>query len=452
MTLETKIPSPYSRDFEKNQTETASPQWVSSLRSEAWKEFERLGFPSATRGNELWKYTSIRQIDRSEFSIPDKVSTADTDMDALRSKIPWSDSWATVTFVDGFFSPELSRTPSSEGLYVGRLSDALHEKRNITEPLIGKIAPHSNDPFISLNTAFIDDGMFMEVSDNAKIEAPVQVLHILTEQFKDAVIYPRTLAVCGKNSEITLIESYINLSSERNLTVPVLEVLMRPGSTMRHNRIQLEGERAFHISMGRVLQTADTNFTSTSFATAPSIGRYDIHTQLDEPGAECTIHGLYLTSGRQHQRNEISTTHKAPHCKSRQFFKGVLSGSSRAVFSGKIVVDPDAQKTEADQKDLNLLLSYGAEIDTKPSLEIYADDVKCAHGATAGHVDKSVVFYMQSRGLDMNAARSMLVKGFASEIVDKFEDASVRKFAEDATEAVLPAMLKEADLAMPRTI
>jgi Fe-S cluster assembly protein SufD len=347
--------------------------------------------------------------------------------------------------VDGQFQEQLSNLPKQQGLRAESLAEAMHSDRAAVEPYLGKHAPYSGDAFRALNTAFLTDGGFVRVDAGAEIEQPVQLLFITSAAEASRAIYPRILWVSGENSGSTLIETYVNLAETPQLTDSVAEIVLGHGARLRHYRVQIEHEKSHHIGIERIYQAGDSTYTSTSYATGPAIGRYDIHNLLDAPGGECTLHGLYLTTNRQHQSNEISTTHAKPRCKSHQFFKGVLAGRSQAVFSGKVIVQVDAQKSEADQKDLNLLLSHGAEIDTKPALEIYADDVKAGHGATAGHVDPDAMFYMQSRGLSLDEARAMLVRGFIGEIVDEFEPESLHAFVERKTEEVMPALLAAAD-------
>ena len=438
------IPASYSADFA-----TLSPDdWLASIRKSGWQEFTKLGFPVAQRGNELWKYTRLRSVAQTDFTLASGLDDSSSVLqDTLRAKIPTGDSWTTLAFVDGAYCPELSTIPQTEGLVATRIATTKADAQGNIKDTLSSLATVKNNPFAALNTAFLRDGAFVEVMPDAQIEAPIQLLFIVSSQAQDCSIYPRSLVICGENSKATLIETYLNLSDERNLIVPVLELFMAAGSSVRHLRVQNENPRSFHLAVERVEQCADSTFESSSFALGPAIGRYDIHTQLSEPNAECTIHGLYLTNGREHQSNEISTTHAVPRCKSSQFFKGVLSGTSRAVFSGKIVVAKDAQKTEANQKDLNLLLSRGAEIDTKPSLEIYADDVKCAHGATAGYLDEQTGFYMESRGLSKQVVWAMLIRGFVAEIVDEFEDVpELYQFISETTEETIPAMLATASM------
>ncbi len=435
------IPSAYTEDF----LNLDGPEWVKPFREKGWEEFTRLGFPLARSGNELWKYTNLQPLARAKFRIAQRSSCKLAD---IIGKIPWHDTWTTLTFVDGYFSKDLSNFPESRGIYARSLT----ESPNGDEGFISRFATHSGNAFVSLNMAFMGDTALVKTEEDAKIETPVQLLFITSDRPDWQASYPRSLILCGRNSSLTLIETHINLGNGPQLTAAVMEAKMEEGSSMRHYRLQVDNSDSYHISIERIHQSGDTKFDSTSYATGSAIGRYDIHTQLAEPGAKCNIHGIYLTTESQHQSNEISTTHAAPSCTSHQFFKGILSGKSRAVFSGKIIVERGAQKTEANQKDLNLLLSSGAEIDTKPSLEIYADDVKCAHGATAGYIDPSAMFYMQSRGLNMDTARSMLIRGFASEIVDEFELPELRTYAEGVTEDVMPSILASANLAAPRAI
>jgi len=418
--------------------------WFTETREQAWAEFARLGFPTVRRGNELWKYTNVRPIDQAEF-VHGAGEVEQVAADLVKSTCPWDDAWTTLTFVDGRFQERLSNLTKQAGLRAGSLADAMHSDRAAVELHLGRHAPYTGDAFRSLNTAFLTDGGFVQVDAGAEIEHPVHLLFITSTSLASRATYPRILWVSGENSGATLIETYVNLAETAQLTDSVAEIVVGDGARVRHYRVQIEHEKSHHIGIERIYQSGHSTYTSTSYATGPAVGRYDIHNLLDAPGGECTLHGLYLTTNRQHQSNEISTTHAKPRCTSHQFFKGVLAGRSQAVFSGKVVVAVDAQKSVAAQKDLNLLLSHGAEIDTKPALEIYADDVKAGHGATAGYVDPDAMFYMQSRGLSADEARAMLVRGFVSEIVDEFEPEALHAYLERKTEEVMPALLAAAD-------
>ncbi len=434
----TKTIESYAADFSKTDGGAA---WLADLRKKAWAEFEKLGFPTARRGNELWKYTDLRRLDARAF-VRGEAETA-LSGEELRKAAPWSDEWHTAVVINVRFAPEASHNLTASDIAISDLAEAAGTQQSTVEPVLTEIAPFEDNPFVALNTALFETGLLINVNSGAELEQPVHILHVVTDGPENRAFYPRTLVIAEPGSSATIVETFINLSEGSQLTVPVLEVSLGEGANVRHFRVQLENEHSIHIGTTRTEQPADAVFESTTFATGPAIGRNDVHTNLAEEGAETTLHGLYITDGDSHQDNEISTTHQKPHGTSHQFYKGILAGKSRAVFSGKVLVQPGAMKTVAEQKDLNLLLSHGAEIDTKPSLEIYADDVKCAHGATAGHVDQSMLFYLMSRGVSREEAAMMLVTGFASEIVDEFEPEPLRDFLYAKLEQIIPALDSE---------
>ena len=441
MTLAAATGEKYAADFKALTESRPVSDWVSELRQSGWDHFDSIGFPTARRGNELWKYTNLAALDQGKFGFqfdePDAVEP-----DVLQERAPWSDDWSTLVFIDGRYSESLSQVSSGDGVQVRNLSDAANSESLRTN--LGTHAAVDENAFSALNTAFLMDGGFVQIPDNREDTSPIHLLFVTTPGGSRA-IYPRTLVVSGINSRATVIESYISLGDEGGFTAPVAEYVLNSGAGIEHYRVLVENEETFHIGTTRVYQLDNSTFTSTSFALGPKIGRNDVHVLLDAPGAECTLNGLYLTTGDQHMDNHISTTHAKPHGTSHQFYKGVLSGNSRAVFSGRVLVEKDAQKTQAFQKDLNLVLSHGAEIDTKPSLEIYADDVQCAHGATAGHTDPEALFYMQARGIDEVTAQAMLMRGFASEIVDMISVDGLQDYVHGVVEEVIPRLQAAAD-------
>ncbi|MEE8363821.1 MAG: Fe-S cluster assembly protein SufD [Dehalococcoidia bacterium] len=443
MTLATAKGQKYLADFNALQDGATSDgaAWLTPLRRHAWSVFQELGFPTHRRGNELWKYTNLRPLDRATFAYPHEGAAGELTLAELKRHAPWSDEWTTLVFVDGHYSASLSRVPrDAAGVRAVSLAQAAGPQRAALEGALGTAAAVDGNPFVALNTAFLGDGAFVDVEPGREANAAVHLLFVTTAGGPPRVTYPRTLVRVGAAAGVTLIESYIGLGAKERFTDPVTEVLLEEGARVEHYRLVAENENTFHIGTTRVRLAADTTFTTVSFATGPAIGRNDLHAQLDGPGAECRLEGLYLTTNDQHLDNHISTTHATPHGTSHQFYKGILSGNSRAVFSGRVLVERDAQKTVADQKDLNLLLSKGAEIDTKPSLEIYADDVKCSHGATAGHTDPEALYYLQTRGINLKTARAMLIRGFAAEIVEKFKPAALREYVEKATDRAIPAL------------
>jgi Fe-S cluster assembly protein SufD len=433
----------FSAAYESLVAESASsPQWLKDVRQQAWNTFAELGLPTKRRGNELWKYTNLQPLAAADFEYSVGGSVTE---DQIKAAAPWDDSWNTVVVVDGKFNAELSNLNGSAGLIAGSLAEAISAGSGNVESQLASLAGREEYAFTALSTAFIDDGAYVALESGTELEQPVQVVFVTSGDASSRATYPRLVVDTGEGSSVVLIETHVNLSESAQFSAPVVEMFAADGSTIRHYRVQMENEASFHLGTTRVSQLGDTDFTSTTFAVGASIARNDVHTLLDAPGASCTLRGLYMTSGNQQQDQEISTTHAKPGCTSDQFYKGILSGKSHAVFSGKVIVMRDAQKSEAGQKDLNLLLSRGVEIDAKPSLEIYADDVIAAHGATAGHVDRDTLFYLQSRGVDEEAAKAILVRGFAEEMLNEFEPQALNDFVERITDERIPILLAESD-------
>lgn len=433
----------YLSDFEAFETGLSrnGASWIDSVRHKAISHFAETGMPTARRGNERWKYTNIAPIARVAFEYPLGGAPVPVTQADLHRIAPWDDEWTTLVFVDGRYSAALSRqAPRADGTQVVNLSNALDGRRGIVEEHLARYARvEDDDGFASLNTAFLHDGAFVRIPPDDSSESTVHLLFVTTKNGKPTVSYPRTLVLAGRSSRTTIIESYVTLSDEQYFTNAVAEIALEDGAAVDHYRVMIESENAFHIGTTRVHLGRDSTFTSLSFAHGARIGRNDLHVVLDAPGSECTLNGLYMTSGRSHLDNHISVTHTKPHGTSHQYYKGILTDKSRAVFSGVVLVERDAQKTYAVQRDMNLLLSDGAEVDTKPSLLIYADDVKCFHGAATGEMDEHALFYMLSRGLDREAAERMLIRAFAGDIVEKIKPESLRRYIENVTTRLLPA-------------
>jgi Fe-S cluster assembly protein SufD len=410
----------YAADFETLE-ETASANgstWLRDVRKDGLAAFERLGFPTERRGNERWKYTNVAPIARATFAYPFDADADAVTKAALKEQVPWSDDWARLVFVDGRFSESLS-TPRdvAGGLRLKSLGAALHSDGDLIREHLGELAPSAEDGFTAVNTAFLGDGALVHLPLDAANEAVVHLIWVTTERAEPIATYPRALIVAGRHSRLRLVESYVGTSG--NFTDAVVEMVIDEGAEIEHYRYLAEDDAAFHIGTTRVRVGRDATFNSTSFARGAKIARNDLNVLLDEEGGSCFLNGLYMTSGRQHIDNHIDIDHAKPHTSSDQYFKGVVDGQSRAVFSGRVLVRKNAQKTYAKQSDKNLLLSRGARINTKPSLEIYADDVQCFHGATAGAVADDALFYMRSRGIDEETATTLLVYGFAREIIER---------------------------------
>tara|TARA_B100000315_G_scaffold96973_1_gene89162 strand:+ start:4181 stop:5539 length:1359 start_codon:yes stop_codon:yes gene_type:complete len=406
------------------------PPWLRELSEQAWSRFTQLGFPTARRGNEKWKYTSVAPIAKTAFSYsgdldPDGAITAA----GLKRIAPWSDDWTRLVFVDGKLSRALSTAPEAAGnVRVTSLAEAVKNDGRAVERHLARHASSEEDGFTALNTAFLRDGAFVQVTGGPEPGATVHLVFMTTERAQPRVSYPRTLVVAGPNADLTLVETYVGRPSAQYFTNAVTEIVIEDGAKVEHYRLLLESRGAFHVGTSRVSQGRDSTFTSASFAMGTALARNDFQVLLDAPGSSCFLHGLYLTSTGQHIDNLINIDHAKPHTTSRLLYKGILDGKSKAVFGGQVLVRKDAQKTDAQQTDKNLLLSEQAEVNSKPSLLIYADDVKCGHGATAGHMDEDTLFYLRSRGLDVEAASHMLVHAFASEIIDTVKLKPLRNY------------------------
>ncbi len=430
----------YREDFQALASAGPGPSWLGDLRAAAWERFNELGLPTARRGNERWKYTNLRPLAAIPFESPQATdSGSGLDAGMVRRLAPWDDAWTNLVFVDGKFSEALSTTaPGQDGNVCSDLASALSEDSGVIRDNLARLALFDDDAFAALNTAFTNDGALVQVPDNAMSASPVNLVFIATEGPQPQVTHPRTLVQVGRNARLTLVESYVNLAGGRNFTNAVLEMAVGEGSHVDHYRLLMDTPDGFHVGTSRVLQGQDSSVTSSSFTTGAAMARNDFLVTLDAPGAYCELKGLYATTGSQHIDNLINIDHAKPHTTSRLFYKGILSGRSRAVFGGTVTVRRDAQKSDSRQTDKNLVLSHEAEVDSKPSLLIYADDVQCGHGATAGHIDQDTLFYMQSRGLDRAAATRMLIQAFAAEIVDTVGVEQVHGFLESVFADAVP--------------
>ncbi len=416
------------------------PAWLRELRMEAWSRFTETGFPTARRGNERWKYTNLRPLAAIPFesSKPEDPSNG-IDAGSVRLLAPWHDDWTNLVFVDGRFSEDLSSIPSGQdGVVSASLASVIARGAETVQPDMGKLAEFADDAFAALNTALLYDGAVVQVPDGLSVSIPINLVFITSDQSTPHATHPRTFVQVGNNARVTLVESYVGLSSSQYFTNAVLEMRVGDGAHVDHYRLLMDTPEAFHVGTSRVLQGQDSSVNSSSFTTGTKMARNDFLVTLDASGAVCDLKGLYATTGSQHIDNLINIDHAKPYTTSRLFYKGILAGKSRAVFGGTVLVRKDAQKADSRQTDKNLVLSHEAEVDSKPALLIYADDVQCGHGATAGHIDQDTLFYMQSRGLDRPTATRMLIQAFAAEIVDTVGVEPVHRFLDGVFSATIP--------------
>jgi Fe-S cluster assembly protein SufD len=315
------------------------------------------------------------------------------------------------------------------------LAEAIEREPEAVRRHLGQHADWQDDAFTALNTAFIHDGAFIRAT--APLQQPVHVVYA-TAATDPLVAYPRTLIIADPLSKLTVVETYISLGAQRHFTNAVTEIALAEGANLDHYRLLLENHEAFHVGTTRVYQARDTTYDSLTYEAGGRLARNNEGVLLDAPGASTKLRGLYITSGEQHIDNNINIDHAKPHGTSRLYYKGILDDKSQAVFGGRVLVRRGADKTDAHQQDKNLLLSAEAEVDSKPSLEIFADDVKAGHGATAGALADDSLFYMQSRGLDYDTAMQFLVRGFAGEILDTVTVETLREWLEERTMLALP--------------
>ena len=407
------------------------PAWLQNVRESALVRFAETGFPTARRGNEKWKYTNVGPIARATFGYPSEASRNGVTQADIRRKAPWHRSWTTLVFVDGRYAPGLSAaSESANGVRVGNLAVALETHEEIVQGHLAHQASVEDDAFTALNTAFLHDGAFIHIPEGESLSSPLHLVFASTGGPQPTASHPRILVVAGPRSKATIIESYVALESASYFTNAVSEMVIGEGAEIDHYRLLAESDEAFHVGTAKVYQSEGSIFESTTFEKSVGLARYDLNVLLDGPEGLCRLNGLYVTSGTQHVDNLINIDHAKPFCTSRLYYKGILDGKSRAVFGGTVWVREGAIKTDAMQSDKNLVLSPDAEVDSKPALFIFADDVKCAHGATAGQIDQDTVFYMRSRGIDLDTASRLLIYGFASDIIDKVKVGHLRAYLE----------------------
>ncbi len=391
--------------------------WIVDLRDRAAAALVANGFP--TRRVEAWKYTDLRRVLRAEFAAPARPGTPDAA--TLASCLP--DDGPVAVFVDGAFCASLSRLGGDARLVP--LAAALDAGDVTAERLLTASGAIEEPGLGALNTALMRDGMLIDIGDNAELDQPVRLLFVTTDGWAGEA-HPRTLISLGRNARATVAIDHMTLGSATGLVNSVTDIELGPGAALTLNKQQREAVGAFHIAQTHVRLGRDATFESFALATGGRVARNEIRARLDGKGADCTLNGLTLARGRQHIDNTTNVDHAVAHGRSRQLYKNIVDDRARSVFLGRVHVAPDAQKTDAGQMIRNLLLAPGARADTKPELIIHADDVKCGHGATVGDLDAEALFYLRSRGIAAEAARAMLIEGFAGEVLELVADDGVR--------------------------
>jgi len=399
---------------------------ISELRKNAIDCFSELGFP--TLRDEDWRFTNLTPISKGKFKI--NGNAVRIDQDTIKNYLFNDLDTYLLVFVNGKFNRDLSDINDiPEGVTISPLSEARNKNKDILSENIGKYLNIETEAFNALNTAFFEDGVFINVPDSVSVQKPVHALYI-THDDEQSIVNPRNLIILGSNSELKVIEHYVSTSDYAYLSNVVSEVYVGENSDLEHYLLEFESKKAFNISTLRIQQEKYSNIKSHSILFGGAIVRNNVHPVLAGEGGNSLINGLYMSNDRQHMDNFMRVEHASPHCDSRQVYNGVLDDSSRGVFHGRIIVHEGAVKTDAKQTNRNLLLSDIAQIDTKPQLEIYNDDVKCTHGATIGQMDENAIFYLQSRGIPKKEAKTIMVKGFTGESFSNMSLHPLREYLE----------------------
>jgi Fe-S cluster assembly protein SufD len=412
----------YLAAFDARRADLRGAPRLERIRKAAIERFGSLGFP--TTHDEEWKYTNLAPFLRTGFE-PAAPIRAESIRDRLAAE-PFADlKCPRLVFVNGRFAAELSSTSGIErGVTVRGIREA--------DVLLASVAGFEQNAMVALNTALFEDGAWIEIADGAVVEHPVHLVFVSANCGKPAMAYPRNLIAAGRDSQAEIVETYLGLDDGVYFTNGVTEIVAGDGSVLNHYKIQAGNDAALHFGMLAVRQGGSSNFASHNIALGAGLARNEIAVVLDGEGAEATLNGLYIATGSQHVDNYTTLDHAQPHSTSHELYKGILDGKSQGVFHGRIIVRPEAQKTDAIQRNKNLLLSDGAVINTKPQLEIYADDVKCTHGATVGQVDQDAVFYLRSRGIALDDARALLTYAFTADIIGAIKVEAIRSGLRDA--------------------
>jgi len=421
-----KETGPYLEKFKRFERDAKQPAWLQPIRQAGIARFAEVGFP--TLQHEDWRFTNLALLAKLPFKPVLDPSQNGVGQDDLR-RFAFTTLPATrLVFLNGHFSAALSTLGEPQGgVKINNLAAVLADDPSPAEQYLARPARNDDNAFAALNTAFFQDGAFIFVPAGKEVELPVHLLFISTSGETGATAHPRNLIIAEQASRLTVIESYVATVGTAYFTNAVTELVVGDGAVVEHCKFQDESAAAFHLATISARLGCQCNFISHSIALGARLSRNNIRAELAGEGLECILNGLYLTKGEQLADHHMIVEHAQPHCASHEYFNGILDGKSKGVFHGRILVRPAAQKTDAKQTNKNLLLSDEATIDTKPQLEIYADDVKCTHGATVGQLNDESIFYLRSRGIGADTARRMLIHAFAGEIIERIRHQPVRE-------------------------
>ena len=440
-----------AREELRARAQKSEPLWLGQLRADGWARFSAKGLPSTH--DEDWRFTNLASLAKSAFrrAARDEFKVSAAEIGPYRV----AGAACQLVFVNGRFAPELSDMKNlPEGLQVHSLAAAVGGGIEACAPAgieqhLGRYANMDRDVFTALNTALWEDGAYLRILGGVRLERPVHLLYVTAGAGAPIATHPRTLIVAEDSSHAAIIEDYVSIGAEAAFSNAVTELVAGENAMVSHFLVERENLASFNVSTLRIEQERSAQVDSHSILLGGGLVRNNVHPVLNGEGAECLINGLFVGAGAQHMDNYMLVEHARPNSSSRQFYNGILAGSAHGVFHGRIVVAKDAQKTDAKQTNRNLLLSDNARIDTKPQLEIYADDVKCTHGATIGQIDDAQLFYLRARGIAEADARNLLLYAFAAECLDRMRDSAARAFAESLIRERLHELTGAAKTAAP---
>jgi Fe-S cluster assembly protein SufD len=415
----------YLEKFGRFETQASQPKWLLPIRKAGLARFSELGLP--TLRDEDWRFTNVSPITKLPFK-PVFEQNDSIPAEALNNLAFANQPGWRLVFVNGHFAPTLSSiTNLPAGVKAGSLAAALTTDAAFLEKHLGRYALDADNGFTALNQAFFLDGGFVHVPAGKIVEEPIQFVYVSTANQSGATFHPRNLVIAEANSQVTILESYVSMNGAGYFTNAVTELFAGDNARLEFVKFQDEASDAFHMAAFHGEFGRNSHVNVHSFALGAKLSRNNIRTKLAGEGLECILNGLYLTRGDQLADHHMIVEHAQPHCASHEYFNGILDDKSKGVFHGRILVRPVAQKTDAKQTNKNLLLSDDATADTKPQLEIYADDVKCTHGATVGQLNEESIFYLRSRGIGPETARRMLIHAFAGEIIERIQHEPARE-------------------------
>jgi len=417
----------YLAELERIEREAASPQrsWLAPLRRAALTCFEELGFP--TIRDEEWRFTNIAPIASTPFA-PARACKASFDGATLARLCADGLGYCSLVFVNGLFDAARSRTGDlPAGTVVCSLAEAVGTKRELVREHLGHYAAYKEQALTALNTALWEDGAFIYVPRGTVVTMPIHLVFVSTGSEEPVMAHPRNLVLAGATAEVTVIERYVGLGRGTYWTNGVTELVAEDGANVDHYKVVEEADDGYHTATTQIWQGRSSQLRSHTITLDGALVRNDLNAVLGGEGADCILNGSYMVSGATHVDNHLRVEHAQAHCNSWEYFKGILDGAAKGVFTGRIIVRKGAQKTDAKQTNMSLLLSPTAQVESKPQLEIFADDVKCTHGATIGQVSDEALFYLRTRGMDEKAARGLLVYAFVAENIEKIRVPALRR-------------------------